>query len=72
MTRILVEGQQIRIKRCRHALFMYNCNDVYIGRSLERYGEYSEGENDVFIQILRPGMVALDVGANIRHSIRLA
>jgi FkbM family methyltransferase len=44
---------------------LYNSNDVYIGRSLELYGEFSEDEVDVFDQFLRPGMLVLDIGANI-------
>jgi FkbM family methyltransferase len=44
---------------------MYLLNDAYIGRSLDVYGEYSEGEIDLFRQLLRPGDVAIDVGANI-------
>ena len=52
-------------KDCRHGKISYLVNDAYIGRSLEVYGEYSEGELDLFRQLLRPGDVALDVGANI-------
>ena len=44
---------------------MYLLNDAYIGRSLDVYGEYSEGEIDLFRQLLRPGDVAIDAGANI-------
>ena len=33
--------------------------------SLATYGEYSEGEVVVFNKCLRPGFVAIDVGANI-------
>ena len=44
---------------------MYLLNDAYIGRSLDVYGEYSEGEIDLFRQLLRPGDVAVDAGANI-------
>jgi FkbM family methyltransferase len=56
---------KIGTKDCRHGKFSYLANDAYIGRSLEIYGEYSEGELDLFRQLLRPGDVALDVGANI-------
>ena len=60
-----VSGMQGRTKDCRHGRFMYLLNDAYIGRSLDVYGEYSEGEIDLFRQLLRPGDVAIDVGANI-------
>ena len=52
-------------KRCRYGTVLYNVNDAYVGRSLALYGEFSEGEVEVFRQILAPGCVALDVGANI-------
>src|SRR5262252_8072234 len=63
----------INIKTCRHGRLMYYDTDVYIGRSLELYGEYCEGENKVWKQILHPGMTAMDVGANIgAHTIFMA
>jgi FkbM family methyltransferase len=60
-----VSGMQGITKDCRHGRLMYLLNDAYIGRSLDVYGEYSEGEIDLFRQLLRPGDVAIDVGANI-------
>ena len=63
----------VRVKQCRYGRMIYNVNDQYIGRSLDLYGEYSEGEVEVFRQILRPGDVALDVGANIGvHTVPMA
>jgi FkbM family methyltransferase len=63
----------ISIKECRHGRFMYYDTDVYIGRSLELYGEYCEGECRVWQQIIQPGMTAMDVGANIgAHTVFLA
>lgn len=62
-----------RLKQCRHGMMLYNARDAYIGRSLEEYGEFSEGEIDVFRQFVGPGCVALDVGANIgTHVVWLA
>lgn len=52
-------------KDCRHGRLTYLPNDAYIGKSLDVYGEYSEGEIELFGQLLRPGDVAIDVGANI-------
>ncbi len=57
----------------RHGLFLFNRHDAYIGRSLDRYGEWSEGEIMLLGQALRPGMVAIDAGANIgTHTVPLA
>ncbi|MGI9375043.1 MAG: FkbM family methyltransferase [Tsuneonella suprasediminis] len=44
---------------------IYNKNDLYIGRSLELYGEYSFGEYALFSQIVTPEMVVVEIGANI-------
>lgn len=54
-----------RLRPCRHGLFVYNINDVYIGQSLDRYGEYSEEEVRVLTSLLRPGDIVVEVGANI-------
>ncbi len=53
------------LKQCRDGLFMYNKHDTLIGKSLEAYGEFSGMEADLFRQIVKPGMVAFDIGANI-------
>jgi len=63
----------LAVRQCRHGTMMYLRRDRYVGRSFEEYGEYSEGEVDIFRQILRPGDVALDVGANFgSHTIPMA
>ena len=70
---VLAGEQHMRVKRCRHGLMLYNSSDIYIGRSLDLYGEYSHGEADVFERLLRPGMIAVDVGANIGcHTLLMA
>ena len=52
---------------------LYSTKDIYIGRSLDLYGEFSEGEVHFFGQVLQPGMVAIDVGANIGcHTVFMA
>lgn len=54
-----------RQKSCRRGQMLYNFHDQYIGRALELYGEFSEGEIDMFVQMVRPGQVVLEIGANI-------
>lgn len=57
----------------RYGRVLYNRFDIYIGRSLELYGEWSEGEISLFQQLLEPGMIAVDAGANIgTHTLALA
>jgi FkbM family methyltransferase len=40
-------------------------NGPYIGKSFELYGQYSEAEVRMMRSFLRPGDIALDIGANI-------
>ncbi|QNM97382.1 FkbM family methyltransferase [Chitinimonas koreensis] len=57
----------------RHGKILYNRHDRYIGRSLEVYGEFSEGEVALFGLLLKPGMLVLDIGANIGcHTVPMA
>lgn len=62
-----------RQKACRYGQVVFNVNDTYIGRSLDRYGEFSEGEVELFRQVLQPGNVVIEVGANIgAHTLAIA
>ncbi len=54
-----------RLKQCRHGHMLYNVNDAYVGRSFDLYGEYSEGEIDLFRTFVQPEQVVVEVGANI-------
>jgi FkbM family methyltransferase len=66
-------GVPLAIVRARYGLMAYNPNDLYIGRSIERYGEFGEPELDVMRTALGAGGIALDVGANIgTHTVALA
>lgn len=61
------------LKPCRYGPMVFNQNDRYIGRSLQVYGEFSEGECQVFRQFVRPGATVVEVGANIgSHTVPLA
>src|SRR5437870_1047961 len=69
---IFTDGH-LQLRRCRHGLMLYNLNDTYIGAMLEKYGEFSEGETDVFHQLVRPGMTVVEVGANVgAHTLSIA
>jgi FkbM family methyltransferase len=54
-----------QIADCRYGRMLFNRNDRYIGKSLSLYGEFSEGEVDLFRQVVQPGSVVVEVGANI-------
>ena len=54
-----------RLADCRYGKLLFNKNDRYIGKSLDLYGEFSEGEVELFRQIVQPGAVVVEVGANI-------
>ena len=62
---VLWAEQHIRLKRCREGAFIYNINDAFIGRALDKYGEISRGEIIFLCQLIRPGMTVVEVGANI-------
>lgn len=62
---VLVQG--------RHGAFLANPKDAYVGRSLIFYGEYSEGEVEIFAELVKPGDTVLEVGSNIgAHTVPLA
>jgi FkbM family methyltransferase len=62
-----------RLMRCRRGLMLFNRNDLYIGKSLEKYGEFSEFEVLLFEQMVRAGAVVVEAGANIGcHTVALA
>lgn len=61
----LIQSRLLRVKNTRFGPMMYNLNDSYIGRSLDLYGEYCVHEARLAIDLLRPGMTVVDVGANI-------
>ena len=63
----------LHLKHCRHGVMLYNIRDKYIGGSLDRYGEFSELEAQLFSGLIKPGMLVVEVGANIgAHTVHLA
>lgn len=62
-----------RLIRTPHGLMLFNRHDRYVGRSIERYGEFSPGELDLFRQAVQPGWHVVEAGANIgAHTLILA
>jgi len=69
----MVNENIYRLVEGRHGRFLVNPHDQYIGRSLIAYGEWGEAEARLFAQLLRPGDVAIEVGANIgSHTIPIS
>lgn len=73
MPQPLFESETMRLVQAKHGAFIVNRNDAIVGRSLEAYGEWCEGEIETILQILEPGDIAIDVGANIgTHTVPMA
>jgi FkbM family methyltransferase len=69
----LLDNGHVRLKPCRYGFMLYLVADQGIGRSLDRYGEFSEGEVELFRQLIQPGWTILEVGANLgAHTVFLA
>jgi len=57
----------------RYGYVVFNKNDKYIGKAIEKYGEFSEFEVELFRQICYEGAVVVEVGANIGiHTLAIA
>jgi FkbM family methyltransferase len=70
---LMLDQGHIRLARCRYGPMLYLATDQYVGRSLDRYGEFSEDEADLLRMIIEPGWTILEVGANMgAHSVFLA
>ena len=61
------------LSQCRHGWMLYHTADQYIGRGLKKYGEFSEGEVALFHQLLHPGDLVVEAGANFgAHTVAMA
>lgn len=49
----------------RYGPMRYYADDQFIGHALEKYGEYSEAEVDLWRKVIKPGDTVVEVGANI-------
>lgn len=57
----------------RYGYITYNKNDIYIGKAIEKYGEFSEAEVELFRQLCVTNDVVVEVGANIgTHTLAFA
>ena len=58
-------ASNIKTVTCRYGEVSFYADDQFIGHGLEKYGEYSEAEIALWRQIIKPGWIVLDIGANI-------
>jgi len=67
------ENGNVRLKLCRYGPMLYLVTDQYVGQSLDRYGEFSAGEVNLFCQLIRSGWTILEIGANMgAHTVPIA
>ena len=61
------------LRMCKTGPLLYNRHDIYVGGSIEKYGEFSVGEQDLFASLVRAGQLVVEVGANIgAHTVQLS
>ncbi len=61
-----------KIDTYRHGWLLFNPNDMYVGRSIDLYGEFAPGEIEMCAQHVTPDSVVVEVGANIgSHTVWL-
>lgn len=53
------------ITATRYGHMIYHAHDLFVGQSLQLYGEFSPGEMDLYRFLLEPGDVVLEGGANL-------
>jgi len=63
----------VELTRSRYGPMLFPPHDHYVGRSFKEYGEFSQGEMDLFTHFIGTGAIVLDIGANIgAHTVPLA
>jgi len=62
-----------RLVKGRDGYYLHNRNDEYIGRAIEKYGEYSALETRLLERLCASGDIVIEAGANIgAHTVALA
>lgn len=62
-----------QLAAAKDGYLLYNRNDEYIGRSVQKYGEYSALEMELFKHVCVAGNCVIEAGANIgTHTVGLA
>lgn len=70
---LLATDDHNQLAQTKDGYCLYNRHDRFIGRAIEKYGEFSALEAELFRQLCGPGDVVIEVGANIgAHTVGLA
>ena len=73
MSKLIFSSGFNAVVKARYGHLVYNKNDIYIGRAIEKYGEFSEYEVELFRTICKSGDIVVEVGANIgTHTLALS
>jgi len=68
----IIETGCNRLVKARDGYLIVNINDAYIGKSVIKYGEFSQHELDIFSQLVGKTDNVIEVGANFgTHTVRL-
>jgi FkbM family methyltransferase len=68
-----VAPKLVKVLETRHGPMLALPQDQFVTQCLETYGEFSPGEWRLLAQIIKPGMVVVEVGANIgAHTVAMA
>jgi len=68
-----IYAMDVRLTTVGSTRFLTNPNAIFIGKSLEVYGEWSHGEVDLLSKLLRPDDNVIEIGSNIgAHTVFIA
>ena len=68
-----IYAMDVRVTTVGSTRFLTNPNDIFIGKSLEVYGEWSHGEVNLLSKLLRPDDNVIEIGSNIgAHTLFIA
>ncbi len=71
--RSLLLNSHIGLAETPQGSFLYNRNDIFVGKALELYGEYNQFEATFLSQLIQPGYNIIEIGANIgAHTVGMA
>jgi FkbM family methyltransferase len=70
---LIYDNDYISIRDCLNGTMAFNNCDMVIGKCLMNEGEWGAQELGLFQQFLKPGMLAVDVGAHVgTHTVPMA